>query len=51
MSRIYAILELVPFIFIFYYHIRYQLLNLLKIKSDIIQQDLKFVDLQLVKSE
>ena len=44
----------VPSIFvfyIFYHHITYQFLNLLKIKSDINQQDLKCVDLYFVKSE
>ena len=35
----------------FYQHIAYQLLNPLKIKSDINQQDLTFVDLHFVKSE
>ena len=38
-------------IFIFYYHIRYHLLNMLKIKCDINQQFLKTVDLHFVKSE
>ena len=32
-------------------HITYHLLNILKIKSDINQQDLKFVDLHFVNSE
>ena len=35
----------------FYKHITYQLLNLLKIKRDINQQDLKLADLHFVKSE
>ena len=38
-------------VFIFYYHIRYHILNMFKIKCDINQQDLKRVDLQFVKSE
>ena len=38
-------------VFIFYYHIKYYLLNVLKIKSDINQQYLKTVDLHFVKSE
>ena len=37
--------------YIFYQHIAYQLLNMLKIQSDIIQQNLKIVDLHFVKSE
>ena len=41
----------IRFFFIFYQHITYQLLNLLKIKHDINQQDLKFVDLHVVTSE
>ena len=36
---------------IFHQHITYQLLNLLKIKSDNNQQNLNFVDLHFVKSE
>ena len=32
-------------------HITYQLLNLLKIKSDVNLQDLKFVDPHFLKSE
>ena len=38
-------------VFIFYYHIKYHILNMLKIKCDINQQDLKKVDLHFVKSE
>ena len=38
-------------VFVFYYHIRYHILNMLKITCDINQQDLKRVDLQFVKSE
>ena len=38
-------------VFIFYYHIKYHILNILKIKCDINQQDLKRVDLHFVKSE
>ena len=38
-------------VFIFYYHIKYHLLNMLKIKCDINQQYLKTVDLHIVKSE
>ena len=38
-------------VFIFYYHIKYHLLNMLKIKWDIYQQYLKTVDLYFVKSE
>ena len=34
-----------------HFHIIAQLLNMLKIKSDINQQDWKFVDLHFVKSE
>ena len=34
-----------------YKHIIYQLLNILKIKSDNNQQNLKFADLHFVKSE
>ena len=37
-------------VFAFYYHIKYHLLNMLKIKCDINQQYLKRVDLHLVKS-
>ena len=36
---------------IFYWHIKYQLLNMLKIKCDINQQYLKTVDLHFVKYE
>ena len=38
-------------VFIFYQHIKYNLLNMLKIKCDINQQYLKTVDLHFVKSE
>ena len=38
-------------VFIFYYHIEYRILNMLKIKCDINQQNLKRVDLHFVKSE
>ena len=38
-------------VFIFYYNIKYHILNMLKIKCDINQQDLKRVDLHFVKSE
>ena len=38
-------------VFIFYWHINYHLLNMLKIKCDINQHDLKTVDLHIVKSE
>ena len=38
-------------VFIFYWHIRYHNLNMLKMKCDINQQDLKRVDLHFVKSE
>ena len=38
-------------VFIFYYHIKYHLLNLLKIKCDINQQYLKTVYLHFVESE
>ena len=38
-------------VFIFYLHIKYGILNMLKIKCDINQQDLKGVDLHFVKSE
>ena len=37
--------------FIFHWHIKYHFLNMLKIKYDINQQDLKRVDLHFVKSE
>ena len=39
------------FFFIFYNHIKYQLLSIIKIKRDINQQYLKIVDLHVVKSE
>ena len=38
-------------VFIFYLHIKYQVLILLKIKCDVNQQDLKGVYLHFVKSE
>ena len=38
-------------IFIFYQHIKYYILNILKIKCDMNQQDLKRVDLHFVKAE
>ena len=38
-------------VFIFYYHIKYHLLDMLKIKCDINQQYLKTVDLHFVKTE
>ena len=38
-------------VFIFYLHIEHHLLNMLKIKCDINQQDLKTVDLHFDKSE
>ena len=38
-------------IFIFYWHIKYHVLNMLKIKCDINQQYLKTADLHFVKSE
>ena len=38
-------------IFIYYKHIKYHLLNMLKIKCDINQQYLKTVDFHFVKSE
>ena len=38
-------------VFIFYKHIKYHLLNTLKIKCDINHQYLKTVDLHIVKSE
>ena len=36
--------------FIFYQHIRYHILNMLKVKCDINQQDLKRVDPNYIKS-
>ena len=36
-------------VFIFYYHIMYHLLNMLKVKCDINQQYLKTVELHFVK--
>ena len=38
-------------VFIFYQHIKCHILNMLKIKCDINQQDLKRVDPHFVKSE
>ena len=38
-------------VFMFYKHIKYHILNMLKIKCDINQQNLKTVDLHFVKSE
>ena len=38
-------------VFIFFQHIKYHILNMLNIKCDINQQDLKRVDLHSVKSE
>ena len=38
-------------VFIFYQHIKYHILNMLKIKCDINQQYLKTYDLHFVKSE
>ena len=38
-------------VFFFYQHIQYHILDMLKIKCDINQQDLKRVDLHFVKSE
>ena len=38
-------------VFIFYYHFKYHILNMLKNKCDINQQDLKRVNLHFVKSE
>ena len=38
-------------VFIFYNHIKYHLLNMLKIKNDINQRYLKTIDLHFVKSE
>ena len=38
-------------VFIFYWHIKYRVLNMLKIKCDINQQYLKTVDFNFVKSE
>ena len=37
--------------FLFYWNIKYQLLNMLKIKRDINQQAFKITDLHFVKSE
>ena len=37
-------------VFIFYSHIKYHILNMLKMKCNINQQDLKRVDLHFVKS-
>ena len=37
-------------VFIFYQHIKYHILNMLKIQCDINQQDLEKVDLHFVKS-
>ena len=38
-------------VFILYQHIKYHILNIVKIKCDIKQQDLKTVDLHFAKSE
>ena len=38
-------------VLIFYWHIKYRILNMLKIKCDINQQGLKRVNLHFVKSE
>ena len=38
-------------VFIFYYHIKYHLLNMLTMKCNINQQYLKTVDLHFVKNE
>ena len=38
-------------VFIFYQHINYDILNMLPIKCDINQQDLKTVNFNFVKSE
>ena len=38
-------------VFIFYWHIKYHILNMLKINCDVNQQDLKKVDLHFCKSE
>ena len=38
-------------VFIFYWHIKYHVLNMLKIKGDISQQVLKRVDLHFVKAK
>ena len=38
-------------VFIIYWHIVYHVLNMLKIKCDINQQDLKRVELHFLKSE
>ena len=45
-SRLYS-----SFFFIFHWHFRYQLLNILKTKRAINQQDFKIVDLHFVQSE
>ena len=37
-------------VFIFYKHIKFHILNMLNIKCDINQHDLKTVDLHIVKS-
>ena len=39
----------VPIILVFSKHIKYQLLDILKMKRDINQKDLKIVDLHFVK--
>ena len=38
-------------VYTFYYHIKYHILSMLKMKCDINQQDLKKVDFHFVKSE
>ena len=38
-------------VFIFYYHIKYHISDMLNVNCDINQQDLKGVDLNFVKSE
>ena len=38
-------------VFVFYWHIKYHILKMLRIKCDINQQDLKRVDLYFVKTE
>ena len=38
-------------VFIFFYHIKYRFLNMVKIKCDTNQLYLKIVDLHIVKSE
>ena len=38
-------------VFMFYWHIKYHISNMVNIKYDINQQDLKRVDLHFVKSE